>query len=127
MTGADVAQWLLAAGGVAGLIGGLVAAFQSRAARRKLDAESKKLDADADRVLTERAGAVNAMALGLLEPMARRIDALTGEVTRLETQVQALTGEVVRLEAQGHALTDRLRLAQRLLTDHGIALPPVDD
>jgi len=113
MNASDVAQWLLAAGGVAGITGGLAAAFQSRATKRRLDAEAAKLDADAEGILTQRANTVNAMALGLLEPMESRIRELTGEVDVLRRQV--------------HALTDRLTLAQRLLDAHGIALPPWPD
>lgn len=90
----EIAQWLLVGGGAASLVGGAVTAFQSRAARRRLDAESGKLDAETKRVLTERAGAVNTMALGLLEPMERRIHALTTEVDELRRQVYQLSGEL---------------------------------
>jgi len=106
----DVAQWLLAAGGVAGITGGLAAAVQSRATRRRLDAEASKLDADTRNVLTQRANTVNTMALGLLEPM--------------ETRIRQLTNEVDQLRQQVHSLTDRLTLAQHLLDQHGILLPP---
>lgn len=109
MNASDVASWLLAAGGVAGVTGGVVAAVQSRATRRKLNAESDKLGADTEHLLTQRANTVNAMALGLLEPMENRIRVLTTEVDRLRQQV--------------NALTDRLILAQRLLDEHGISLP----
>ena len=117
MAWSDVPQWILAVGGFAGITGGAVTVFQSRAARRRLDAEAEKLDADAEYVLTQRAGAVNAMALGLLEPMERRIGELTTEAEVLRDQVRRLTDQV-------NALTDRLVLAQDLLSNHGIALPP---
>lgn len=110
---ADVPQWLLAAGGVTGVFGGAVTLVQSRASKRRLDAESEKLTSEAESVITQRASTVNAMALGLLEPMERRIRDLTAEVGRLESQV--------------YALTDRLRLAQSLLDDHGISLPSLDE
>lgn len=105
----DIAQLLLAAGGVAGVTGGIAAAVQSRATKRRLDAEAAKLDADSKNLLTQRANTVNTMALGLLEPM--------------ETRIRQLTDEVDHLRRQVHALTDRLTLAQRLLDQHGISLP----
>lgn len=107
---ADVPQWLLAAGGLAGVSGAVISAVQARATRHRINAESDKLSAEADHVLTQRASAVNAMALGLLDPMERRIRELTFEVEHLRTQI--------------NALTDRLELAQHLLTLNGIALPP---
>jgi len=110
VTVAEVAQLLLAVGATSGFVGAVVAAYQSRAARRRLDVESEKFEAEIDKALTDRASTVNSMALSLLEPMQRRIEALTNEVHHLESEV--------------FALTDRLRLAHRLLTDHGIALPP---
>lgn len=117
MNAGEVAQLLLAVGGVAGMTGGIAAAFQSRATKRRLDAEAEKLQADADKLdadarslLTQRANTVNTMALALLEPMEMRIRQLTGEVDQLRREI--------------HALTDRLTLAQRLLDQHEISLPP---
>lgn len=110
MNAGDVAQALLAAGGLAGVTGGIVAAVQSRATRRRLDAEAEKLDSDSKSLLTQRANTVNAMALGLLEPM--------------ETRIRQLTSEVDQLRRQVHTLTDRLILAQHLLDEHNIPLPP---
>lgn len=110
MNASDVAQWLLAAGGVAGVTGGVVAAFQSRATRRKIDAEAAKLDADSDHVITQRANTVNAMALGLLEPMEHRIRELTAEVDQLRRRV--------------HKLSDLVAIQQDLMSKHGIPLPP---
>jgi hypothetical protein len=116
----DVPQWLLALGGMAGLTGGAISVFQSRAARRRVDAEAEKfnadaekLNADADFVLTQRANTVNQMALGLLAPMEHRIIELTAEVTRLDYQVRGLT--------------THLRLAHDLLTAHNIEIPVWSD
>jgi hypothetical protein len=102
-TSSDVAQWLLAAGGVAGVTGGIVSVFQSRAARRKIDGETEKIDAD-------RADTINTMALRMLEPMQRRIEHLTADVGILEPRIVAVT--------------DRLTLAQRLLDANNIPFPP---
>lgn len=113
MSVADVPQWLLAAGGVAGVSGGAIAVFQSRATRRRLNAEAEKLTSDAELALTQRASTVNAMALSLLEPMERRIAELTAEVARLQREV--------------HSVTDRLKLAHALLDQHGIAFSPHPD
>jgi len=106
----QVAEWLLIGGGAASLAGAGVTALQSRAAKRRMDADAAKLDAETKKMLTERAGAVNAMALSLLEPMERRIHELTNEVDSLRKQV--------------HTLNDRLTLAHHLLTQHQIPFPP---
>lgn len=113
MNVADIPQWILALGGAAGVATGVMTTVQSRATRRRLDAEAGKLTSEAEQVLTQRASAVNAMALGLLEPMEERIQQLTTEVRRLESEV--------------YALTDRLRLAHALLDQHGIPLPSVGE
>lgn len=117
MNASDVAQWLLAAGGVAGVTGGLVAAFQSRATRRKIDAEAAKLDADSEHVITQRANTVNAMALGLLEPMEHRIRELTAEVDQLRQKVHTLSDQIA-------VQRNQITMQRGLLSRHGIPLPP---
>lgn len=106
MSWGAVGQWLIAGTGAAGAVSGLAMAWQARATKRRIDAETRKLS-------TDQAAVVNAMALSLLEPMQRRIEELTGEVETLERKTKALT--------------DRLELAQRLLTEHGVPFPPVPE
>jgi len=107
-----VAEWVLIVGSIIGIGSGAVAIFQARSAKRQLDAQAKKITAESDKLSTDRAATINEMALKMLDPMQRRIESLTAEVARLETEV--------------HRLTDRLKLAQHLLTEHDIPFPPLD-
>lgn len=124
-----------------GLVAGVTTLLTLRVQIRKLTAESDDKKADAAAKLT-------ASALSILEPAEKKAAQLGALLQAAEARIaelglsltvankrmveansraDGLAEKLTDAERKVNALTDRLELAQRLLTEHGIPYPPLDD
>jgi hypothetical protein len=120
--------WVQALMAVITMLGGsagLVALLTIRPASRRLSAEASRAAAEAGKTDADAASVLSAAAVALLAPTQHEAARLTTQLDAAETRTRRLEDRIRELEATVVSLTDRLELAHRLLTDAGIALPPI--
>jgi chromosome segregation ATPase len=131
--GVNVGELLAIVTGAGGLLGTIAALIYIRPQLRKLTAEGSKTRADEAAVLTTT-------SLSLLRPVEEKAAKLEAQLERAEAKIaelglslytanaraDGLASKLSGAERTIQSLTDRLQLAQRLLTEHGVPFPPVE-
>lgn len=84
--------------------------YDSVVNRKKLGADTEKVDAEAADVVTKA-------ALALVEPLSRRIHEVEGQVEKLRDKVQETTNELDACRAASRAKDSRIREQERELDE----------